>query len=61
MKPSRHIDAALAAIDRLFPLENEHRKFCWKCQDNRTDNEKAGLCDSCREELRAGDVDDGEG
>lgn len=58
-KPSRHIDAAIAAIDRLFPIENEERKYCWKCSGGEIGRQnKAGLCKDCTEELREGAVDD---
>lgn len=52
-KPSRHIDEAIELIDRMFPVENERNKFCWKCNDVSPDpKSRAGLCKQCAEKLK---------
>lgn len=56
-KPSRHIDRAIEAIDRLFPIENENGKLCWRCAAVPKEGGKSGLCVKCIKGLKEADDD----
>lgn len=50
-RPSRHIDAALDAIDRLMGEGNERGKTCQLC-GGIPKNDRIGLCSKCIRSLK---------